>query len=143
MSIFIKSLLILSVMAIVCGCASPPKTHKDFLKEEGVYVDRYRLARTREDAINIMRAYLERVDAYERGHAKGVRFNFCRALAETRIAILYEELGDQQQARAYMERALRHVHGDPFASNYDEAKLRAYVKYYDDRMSPAWRKNNG
>jgi tetratricopeptide (TPR) repeat protein len=112
-----------------------------FNREQVKYGELYLHARSREAAIEVLQDYLQMVDHFERHGFKLVRYGAARGFAEARIAIIYDELGEHQTAKTFMERALNDIHQDKAFKDADEARLRTIVTKLDAANSPDWRKN--
>jgi hypothetical protein len=133
------TVLVLS-LAFICGCASQSQMRKEFLSQENEYGDKYSHAKTPEDAIIVLKDYLKMVDHFQHRGFTEVRYGVARGFAETRIAIIYEELGDKQSARIYMDRALADIHQDKQYQDIDEQGLKRIIAKIDGWHTQDWRK---
>jgi len=142
----VSTFAILAV-TLFCGCVSQKDLQTQFLKVSDDYYARYCDAPSREAAISELKDYLAALDAIQKPWATKVRYSKGRSLAETRLSRIYEQLGDHQNARIFMDQALRDLQQDPHIDKsqpYDagaaEESLNRMVEKIDDWNSIAWQK---
>lgn len=135
-----------AILAItfLCGCDMKTKLQvplqNEFLKVTDDYYSKYRHAKSPEGAISELKAYLAAVDTIQKPWATKVRYSKGRSLAETRLALIYEQLGDSQNARIFMERAMQDIQKDTYSKDMTEAGLKEMVIKIDSQNSIDWKK---
>ena len=134
-------------VTFVCGCVTQKDLNTQFVKVSADYYGRYCDAKTPEAAIIELKDYLAAVDAIQKPWATKVRYGLGRSLAETRISLIYEQLGDSQNARIFMDAALRDGLQDPYIDKtqpYDksaaEDSLKRMVEKIDGWNTIVWKK---
>jgi hypothetical protein len=144
-----RTLSTLAILAVTffCGCVSQKDLQTQFLKVSDDYYARYCHAQSRETAISELKDYLAALDAIQKPWATKVRYSKGRSLAEARLSLIYEQIGDSQDAGIFMDQALRHIMQDPYIDKsqpYDKAtaadSLKRMVKKIDSWNSIAWQK---
>jgi hypothetical protein len=113
---------------------------EEFSSQEAESWQKYSHAKSREDAIGVLKDYLKMVDRFKQRGFTGIRYGVAKGFAETRIAIIYEELGDSQTSRIFMDRALSDIHQDKQYQDMDEASLRRTITKIDGWNTQDWRK---
>ena len=143
----ISTLAILAV-TFMCGCVSQKDLETQYLKVTDDYYARYCHAPSREAAITELKDYLAVLDAIQKPWATKVRYSKGRSLAEARLTLIYEQLGDNQNARIFIDQALRDMLKDPYVDKSklydtaaDEDSLKQMVEKIDSWSSIAWRKS--
>lgn len=138
---------IFAILAVTffCGCVSQKDLQTQFLKVSDDYYGRYCHAKSREDAISELKDYLAAVDTIQKPQATKVLYSRGRSFAETRLSLIYEQLGDSKNTRIFMDQALRDIQQDPQfdkSLNYDkdaqEASLKRMVVKIDALNSIDW-----
>jgi len=106
-------------------------------------------AESPEAALNVLKDYLKVVDDFQNREVKNIRYDMARSLFETRISLVYQELGDSQSARTFMDRAVWDYQHQPHPGEIKEPAddstvekgLKGAVAKIDGWNSIDWQKN--
>jgi hypothetical protein len=144
-----RKLSTLAILAVTffCGCVSQKNAQTQFLKVNDDYYARYCHAKSREAAISDLKDYLAAVDAIQKPWATNVLYSRGRSFTETRLSLIYEQLGDSKNARIFMDQALRDIEQDPqfdksqpYDKEAQEGVLKRMAEKIDGLNSIAWQK---
>jgi hypothetical protein len=133
------------LLLLACGCISQKQLDQQWEHESGVYYTQYCQAQSPQAAIDALKDYLHYIDTFERKKVVGPRYAFARALTEGRISIIYEQLGDRQASRTFMERAVAEAEQDKYVEKTQdkqalETSLRRTIEKIDGQNTIEWRK---
>jgi hypothetical protein len=133
------------LLLLACGCASQKQLEQQWERESNTYYAKYCQAQSPQAAIDALNDYLRFVDDFERKKVVGPRYAFARALTEGRISMIYEQLGDHQASRTFMDRAVDDVERDKYVEKTQdkqavETGLRQTIEKIDGWNTIEWRK---
>ena len=136
------------VGTFVYGCTSQKKAEDHFLKMSNDFYFKYCHAQSPEAAINTLKDYLAEVEIMRNPRATKVRYDKGRGFAEARISLIYDQLGDNQNASIFLEQALRdmqkdpyYIRNQPYDKRVDEEGLKQAVLKIDSWNSIDWKKS--
>jgi len=134
-----------SILLLVCSCDSQKQLGERWEYESDAYYSKYCQAQSPQAAIVALSDFLRFVDDFERTKAVRPRYAFARALTEGRIAMIYEQLGNKQASRLFMDRAINDVERDKYVEKTPdkqavESGLRQTIEKIDGWNTIEWRK---
>ena len=137
-----STVAILAMLAVTffCGCATQKDLQTQFVKVSDDYYIRYCHAQSREAAISELKDYLVALDSIQKPWATKVRYNKGRSLAEARLSLIYDQLGDNQNAQIFMKQGLRDIQQDHYSKDVTEPGLKQMVETIDSLNSIVWQK---